>query len=41
MGCAAVAISAGAALDAPAYTSFGIILTASLTLAFLAFLALR
>ena len=41
MGCAAVAISAGAALDAPAYTSFGIILTASLTLAFLAVLALR
>jgi len=39
MGCAAVAISVGAVLAVPAYTSLGIILTSSLTLAFLAFLA--
>lgn len=41
MGCAAMAISAAALLDVPAYTSLGIILTSSLALAFLAFLALR
>lgn len=41
MGCAAVAISVGAMLDAPAYTSLGVILTSSLALAFAAFWALR
>ena len=41
MGCAAVAISVGVVVDVPAYTSLGIILTSSLALAFLAFLALR
>lgn len=41
MGCAAVAISVGAVLDVPAYTSLGIILTSSLALAFLAFLAIH
>jgi DHA1 family bicyclomycin/chloramphenicol resistance-like MFS transporter len=41
MGCAALAISVGAILDVPAYTSLGIILTSSLALAFVAFLALR
>lgn len=41
MGCAALAISVGAMLDVPAYTSLGIILTSSLALAFAAFLALK
>lgn len=41
MGCAAIAISLGAKLDVPAQTSLGIILTSSLALAFVAFLALR
>ncbi|MGE4338604.1 MAG: multidrug effflux MFS transporter [Pigmentiphaga sp.] len=41
MGCAAIAISVGAMLDVPAYTSLGIILTSSLALAFVAFLAWR
>jgi len=41
MGCAAIAISAGAMLDVPAYTSLGIILTSSLALAFVAFLVWR
>lgn len=41
MGCAALAISVGAMLDVPAYTSLGIILTSSLALAFAALLALK
>jgi MFS transporter, DHA1 family, multidrug resistance protein len=41
MGCAALAISVAALLGVPAYTSLGIILTSSLALAFLVFLALR
>ncbi len=41
MGCAALAISVAAVLPIPVYTSLGIILTGSLTLSFLAFLALR
>ncbi|UUO09421.1 multidrug effflux MFS transporter [Alcaligenes faecalis] len=41
MGCAAVAISVGAMLDVPAYTSLGIILTSSLALAFAAFWTLQ
>lgn len=41
MGCAAMSISVNAALDVPAHTSLGIILTSSLTLAFFAFLPLR
>ncbi len=41
MGCAAIAISVGAMLGVPAYTSLGIILTSSLALAFVAFPAWR
>jgi DHA1 family bicyclomycin/chloramphenicol resistance-like MFS transporter len=41
MGCAAIAISVGALLDVHAYTSLGIILTSSLAMALLTFLALR
>ena len=41
MGCAALAISVGAMLDVPAYTSLGVILTSSLALAFAALWALR
>ncbi|HCN71242.1 MAG TPA: Bcr/CflA family drug resistance efflux transporter, partial [Pusillimonas sp.] len=41
MGCAALAISVSAMLGVPAYTALGIILTSSLILAFVAFLALR
>lgn len=41
MGCAALAISVVALLGVPAYLSLGIILTSSVALAFLAFLALR
>ena len=41
MGCAATAISLAAALGLPAYVSLGVILTVSLALAFLVFLAQR